>query len=154
VNVRTDRLRLRRWRDFRRRVESPSRNVYRHRAAGWEYIPIHPFGDEPKVLARLGLRPEECRMVDAWWGIDQDATLLQSSIAVLSPVTPGLYAFRSPYEEGWVYLRAVFDAPFVTRALVEAAMDAFAEAGFPGAELFRQLRVEQGAIRLPSESPE
>src|SRR5438309_1043952 len=70
-----DKLRAKRWADFRRRVEHAPASVYRHRTRGWEYIPVHPFADEPAELARLGLRPEDCGGVDAWWGIDGDATL-------------------------------------------------------------------------------
>jgi hypothetical protein len=63
-------MRARRWADFRRRADYAPQDVYRHRTRGWEYIPIHPFGDEPDLLDRLGLCPGDCRSADAWWGID------------------------------------------------------------------------------------
>lgn len=31
--------------------------VYQHRTHGWEYIPVHPFGDESEVLERWRDRP-------------------------------------------------------------------------------------------------
>jgi hypothetical protein len=80
-----DAFRAKRWRDFRRRAEYAPDSVYRHRTRGWEYIPVHPFGDEPDVLARLGLRPEDCRTADAWWGIEDDATLIESGVVGVVP---------------------------------------------------------------------
>src|SRR5437667_2336418 len=77
-------LRKRRWSDFRSRVEYDPQSVYRHKILGWEYIPVHPFGDEPEILTRLCLRPEACTSADAWWGIDGDATLLQSTVTSIS----------------------------------------------------------------------
>jgi hypothetical protein len=132
-----DRDRRRRWEDFRRRAEFAPQGVYRHRAHGWEYIPIHPFADEPELLLRLHMRAEDCFSVDAWWGIDGDATLLESWTARASGRRPGLFAKPTDHEERWVYLVAVFDAPFVTRAAFEGAMTRFAEAGFPRDPSFR-----------------
>jgi hypothetical protein len=144
-----DLLRLQRWQDFRHRAGYAPQTVYRHRESGWEYIPLHPFGDEPEVLARLGMGPEDCIGTDAWWGIDQDATLLQSWVARIAHRAAGLYARRTEHEKGWVYLAAVFDTPFVTRTAFEAAMSQFAALGFPGGERF-VVRPEQGMVRLTS----
>src|SRR5690348_9799097 len=106
-------LRLRRWRDFRRRAAYAPQKVYRHRDAGWEYIPVHPFGDEPGLLEQIGMRPEDCLGADAWWGIEEDATLVQSWVARVANRPAGLYARRTEDVEGWVYLTAVLDAVFV-----------------------------------------
>ena len=146
-----DVFRTRRWRDFRRRADYAADSVYRHRTRGWEYIPVHPFGDEPEVLACLGLRPEDCRTADAWWGIDGDATLLESGVVGALPQPAGLFAKATEHEERWVYLVAVVDAPFVTRAAFEEAMVRFADAGFPRGDRF-QLRWGDNWVRLPDES--
>src|SRR4051812_23696854 len=111
-----DRFRAARWSNFRRRAEDAPGSVYPHPTHGWEYIPVHPFGDEPEVLSRLGLRPEDCRTADAWWGIEGDATLLESSTVGAVPGLARLFAKATPHEERWVYLVAVVDAQFVTRA--------------------------------------
>src|SRR5262245_2086866 len=87
-----DAFQAKRWRDFRRRAEYAPEDLYRHRTRGWEYIPVHPFGDESEVLARLGLRPEDCRTADAWWGIEGDATLLESGVVGALPQPAGLFA--------------------------------------------------------------
>ena len=147
----TDAFRTKRWRDFRLRADYAPDRVYRHRTRGWEYIPVHPFGDEPEVLARLGLRPEDCRTADAWWGIDGDATLLESGVVGAIARSAGLFAKATEHEESWVYLVAVFDAPFVTRTAFEEAMIRFAEAGFPRAERF-QLRWGDRWVQLPDDS--
>ena len=140
-------LRAQRWSDFRRRADHASDHLYRHRIHSWEYIPIHPFGDESAHLARLGIRAEDCWGVDAWWGVDGDATLLQSSVVKVSQVKPGLYARKTDDEEGWLYLSVVFDLPFVTRQAFEAAMTQFVALGFPDGPLF-DLRPEQGCVWL------
>jgi hypothetical protein len=132
-----DGFQSKRWADFRRRADYAPASVYRHLTHGWEYIPIHPFGDELNVLAQLGLRPEDCRTADAWWGIDNDATLLESAVVSGAGGSARLFAKATPHEENWVYLEAVFDAPFVTREAFEAAMVRFAEAGFPRALKFK-----------------
>jgi hypothetical protein len=124
--------------------------VYRHPTRGWEYIPIHPFGDEPNDLARLGIGSEDCWGVDAWWGVNGDATLLESSLVKATRCgESGLYARKTEHEEGWVYLLAVFELPFVTRQAFEAAMTQFSDLGFPDAELF-DLQPEQNWVWLAS----
>ena len=141
-------FRLMRWMDFCSRVSGTPDSVYCHRAHGWRYIPLHPFGDEPEVLARLGMRPEDCRIVDAWWSVDRDATLLESRVVGAVLGSAGLFANATPHEDKrWVYLGAVFDAPFVTRADFEAAMVRFVEAGYPHAPQF-QLRWGDAPVRI------
>jgi hypothetical protein len=136
-----------RWADFRRRVEHDPEAVHRHRAQGWEYLPVHPLGDEPEHLARPGILPEDCWGVDAWWGVDGDATLLEASVARVMQWRPGLYARRTEHEEGWIYLRVVFPLPFITRTAFEAVMAQFVALGFPTGERF-QLRPEQKSVWL------
>ena len=134
---RSERLKLQRAADFRRRADFAPDKVYRHRGRGWEYIPIHPFADEPADLARLKLRPEDCLLVDAWWSIDGDATLLQSGTSSVHSHPAGLFAKPTPHKEQWVYVVAFFDAPYVTRTAFEEAMTKFAAAGFPSDPRFR-----------------
>jgi hypothetical protein len=62
-----------------------------------------------------------------------------------------LFAKATPHDERWVYLVAVFDAPFVTRAAFEEAMVRFVEAGFPRGDKF-QLRWGDRPAQLPDES--
>ena len=71
--------------------------------------------------------------MDAWWGIDGDATLLESRVGDNAQ----LFAKPTPHRERWVYLVAVFAAPFVTRDAFEEAMCRCAEAGFPRDPIFR-----------------
>ena len=76
------------------------------------------------------------------------ATLLQSHVVSLSNRPAGLIAQPTRHAERWVDLVAVFDAPFVTRTLVEEAMVRFAAAGFPRAPQF-QLRWGDPRLYLP-----
>jgi hypothetical protein len=143
----TTTLRAQRWADFRRRVDHAPEAVFLHRTLGWEYVPVHPFGDDPDHLAQIGIRPEDCWGVDAWWGVHGDATLLESSIATVAGCKPGLYARKTGHDKGWVYLRAVFELSFITREAFEAAMVRFDTLGFPDAGLF-DLQSAQGAVWL------
>ena len=59
-----------------------------------------------------------------------------------------LLAKATPHEERWVYLVAVFEAPFVTREVFESAMIRFAEAGFPRGRRF-QLRWGDRPVQVP-----
>jgi hypothetical protein len=124
----------RRWEDFRRRADDAPESVYRHRVSGWEYMPIHPFADEPELLARLNLRAEDCRSVDAWWGIARDATLMQTCI---SKQAPGLQAHGTVHDQRWIYLNGSLDVPSITRVAFEEAMSRFVELGFPSGALFQ-----------------
>lgn len=133
LNDADEKMRARRWESFRRRVDYAPQNVYRHRTRGWEYVPVHPFGDEVANFERRGLRPDQCWGADAWWGIEGDATLLESAVASVARRPAGLYAKPTPHWERWVYLVAIFDAAFVTRKAFEDAMCRFADAGFPRA---------------------
>lgn len=132
-----DPLRPRRWDDFQRRLGFSPTSVYVHRTEGWRYIPIHPFADETEQLVRLGLAPQDCSAADAWWGIEGDATLVQSWIARVANRPQGLYARRTEHVEGHVYLMAVLDIPAITRDSFEAVLTQFASLGFPDAEHFR-----------------
>jgi hypothetical protein len=143
-----DTLRDLRWESFRRRADYAPESVYRHRSYGWGYIPVHPFGDEPEVLARLNIKPEDCHSADAWWAIDGDATLLEASVVRVYPGPARLFAKATEHKERWVYLVAVFDAAFVTRVAFEAAMVKFANAGFPRAPQF-QLQPRDSHLQLP-----
>jgi hypothetical protein len=66
-----------RYRDYRRRrrLYRPD-EIYRDPTGAWEYIPIHPFGDEDSILSKLKLTPADCHSVDAWSAIAGDATLI------------------------------------------------------------------------------
>jgi hypothetical protein len=130
-------LRARRWANFRRRADCAPSNVYYHPTRGWEYIPTHPFGDELDALKRLCMQPDEVVSAGAWWGIDGDATRLESCVVTSSDTPSGLVAMATPDEQQWVYLFALFDAPYVTRAAFEDAMGRFADLGFPYDSRFR-----------------
>jgi hypothetical protein len=132
-----DELRLLRWRDFCRRADFSPTSVYHHCSEGWKYIPIHPFADETSDLIRLGMKPCDCRAVDAWWGIKDDATLVQVWTAVDHDRPAGLYARQTEHEERWVYLVAVLDVSLISRESFEDVLSRFALLGFPGGERFR-----------------
>ena len=119
--------------------------VYRHRTHGWSSF-RSPIADDTEVARKAGC-PEDCRTADAWWGIDDDATLVESAVVDVVGGPARLFAKATPHEERWVYLVAVFDAPFITRDAFETAMVRFAEAGFPQAPRF-QLRSKDPPVNL------
>ena len=126
----SDRRRTLRHNDFLARAAFAPDDVYRHTTQGWRYIPIHPFADEDAVLRSLGLSPDACTSVDAWWEIDDDATLLQTRTASRDD-PPGLWIVPRNGEERWVHLVAVLPVSLITRPSFEAAMLRFRQAGFP-----------------------
>jgi hypothetical protein len=142
-----DKVRLRRWKDFRRRVAYSPESVYRHALHGWEYIPVHPFGDESELLARLGIKAEDCRIVDAWWGIGSDAVLLQVWSQLGIGGTIELFALPQGDPTWRISLLAQINASFVTRADFEGVMTAFASEGFPQAAIF-QLSPGAGRVAI------
>lgn len=132
-----DQNQVRRVADFQSRASYSPGSVYRHQIEHWEYIPIHPFGDEPALLEKLSMRSEECRSVDAWCQLKDDATLLQVCVLGVMEGPPRCWARLTEHRLRWVYLSAVIDSPYVTRALFEALMLKFVSAGFPSDKKFR-----------------
>ncbi len=116
--------------DFLARAAFAPDDVYRHTVYGWRYIPIHPFADEEESLRSLGLSSDACTSVDAWWEIDDDATLLQTRTASRTD-PPGLWIVPRDGKDRWIYLIAVLPASVITRPLFEASMLRFKQAGFP-----------------------
>ena len=51
-----------------------------------EFLPIHPFADEPELLAKLNLKAEDCRSVDAYWRIGDDVCFLQVWLSTDDPL--------------------------------------------------------------------
>ena len=83
------------------------------------------------------MTPEDCWSADAWWGVEEDATLVQSCVARVADRLPGALC-SSLRARGGVGLSpgAVLDAPAITRVSFEAALSRFASLGFPGGDRF------------------
>jgi len=116
--------------DFQQRVHFTPDSVLRHRQRNWEYIPIHPFAD---VSAG--------DIVDAWWSVNDDATLLQAFNDTSRK--HGLYARQTDDELRWTYL-AIINC-FPSRHLFENVMCRFVAMGFPNHERFN-LKSEDGWV--------
>lgn len=144
----SDRHRRHRWANFRRRAEYAPSDVYQHRIFGWEYIPVHPFGDEPEILERLGLRSEDCRSVDAMCGIDEDAFILQATVEGHTSGAPLFSALVSVEEDRWIYVNVLFAAPFVTRIEFEDAMHRIRIIGFLQDPSFRTKWKGKGVVHF------
>lgn len=117
-----------RLRAFRERAEYAPHTVMRHRERRWRYIPGDPFADESEVLERLGLTPERCRSVEAFWEMEDDAVLLRVQPACDDPVREaGLYLRWVGDEHPSLVLLGLSDREPVSRALFEVVMSAFAD---------------------------
>lgn len=122
-----------RCRDFDRRLRGHPGGVYLHGGGAGAYLPIHPFADEPGLLATLGIRPGDCRSVDAWWRVGDDACFLQVWLSTDDPLgRRGLFARWSDGEPPFLNVVAVIDAPTVTRSAFEEAMADLVRLGVPG----------------------
>jgi hypothetical protein len=131
--------------DFNERADHSPSEVEQH-PRGWRYIQVHAFGDELEVLARIGMRPEDCQWVDAWAELAGEVTLIESR-ATRDPAKAGLFARQTEKELGFVYLMPVILAPYVTRPAFEAAMERYVEIGWPDDPRFR-LDVSSGYVRV------
>ena len=121
-----------RYADFKSREDFSPRSVYRHDGQNSRYIPIHAFADEAAALKRLNISADSCQSVDAWWAIENDATLVQAYTSTYFPQRlPGLYARQTDNDLGYVYLTAVIECGSITRSVFETALSRFIELGFP-----------------------
>jgi hypothetical protein len=107
--------------DFNRRAAFSPQSVYRHQKHGWAYIPVHDFADETSTPV-YG--------VDCWCLLGDDAALLECHIYDGSGLAPGFYARIDGEESFWPKLHVVLVEP-LTRTVVEDAMTAFVNFGFP-----------------------
>ncbi len=124
--------------EFESRAQYSPDNIYRHRKMQWRYLPVHPFGDEPDLLASLQITPEDCKASDAWAEFGVDIALVQVwCLKHHHQDTPGLFAYprKEPSLAAWD-LVAITDAPFITRVRFEEIMQAFFELGFANGERF------------------
>jgi hypothetical protein len=121
------RRRRRRWRrqqvrDRRRRLEAfatyAGANAVELPSCGWRYHTRYPLGDEPAILQRLGLRPEDCRRADVYWHTGDDLVFLEVELGA----TALLEARWSDAVPPRLYPRATVVAPAVTHAVIEAVM--------------------------------
>jgi hypothetical protein len=125
------RSRAKRRADFARRVRSYEENdadVYRVEGGPWVYLPVHPMADEAALLEKLGITPSDCSHVHAYWRTEQDAYFVQVNTATEygRPVPVGFSASWWHDDPPRLHLTAIVDAPYVTRALFEAALARFA----------------------------
>jgi hypothetical protein len=142
-----DKLNRNRLKDFQSRTTFSPSSVYLHRTRKWKYIPIHPFADELELLSRLKMQPDDCQSADAWWSVEEDATLLEVWTTKVSNRPQGLYARQTDHKSGWIYLTAITNLPSISRTTFELTMEYFSELGFPAAECFR-LNSEKGLVRV------
>ena len=126
--------------DFERRCAYAPASVYIHRDKQWRYIPIHPFADEPGVLRRLGIGPDDCRGVDAYWRTHDAVYFLQvwTQRVDTTDRKPGLYAQRPDGSPALCYLTAIVPDATVTRTHFESIME----------QLHRQIEVQPTFFNL------
>ena len=128
------RQRKARIRDFERRAEY-SDDVRQYR--DWRYITVHPFADEPEVLARISMPPEDCRSADVWWHTGSDVALLQTYAGAESPFVTSVCWFGHP-----PYLSIISELATETTTIeqLHELMDRIAAVGLP--KRFRDRRVK------------
>jgi hypothetical protein len=118
--------------DFDRRSQEHPGGVYLHPGHASAYLPIHPFADEPDLLAKLNLKPEDCRSVDAYWRVGNDVCFLQVWLSTADPLKwSGVFARWSDGKPPMLNVVAVIQAQTVTRCAFEAVMSAFLRLGIP-----------------------
>ena len=123
--------------DFDRRSQRHPGGVYLHASGGDAYLPIHPFADEPELLAKLHLQPEDCRSVDAYWRAGNDVCFLQVWLSTDDSLGRcGLFARWSDSEPPMLNVVGVITAEVVTRQVFERVMSEFLRLGIPANTCF------------------
>jgi hypothetical protein len=129
----SDEMRSQRLQDFKTRAGAMPLG------AGGEIVTIHPLADEPELVSRLGITPEECTSVDGYWCIGEDVVFLQLGTAKGNLREPGLYARLASYPPRHVNLVVVVDTPYITRAVLEKAARDLLHVGWGHAQLREKL---------------
>ncbi len=119
------RQRKNRLRDFERRVElDDDVRTYRD----WRYVTVHPFADEPKLLASLELQPAECQNADVWWHTGSDIVLLQTTVVGEAGQSTTCCWFGDP---PYLSIIARLSATVATIRSLHDAMDRISSCGIP-----------------------
>jgi hypothetical protein len=142
IMARHEAHRLLRLRDFATRSAGHPGGVYAHAASGT--LPIHPFADEADLLVRLGVSPDDCRGVDAYWEVNGDVCVVEVWSAA---DRLGLFYRWSVGKLPILHLAARVADPFVTRPSFERIMSQFIAAGVPADPPFRR-EENDGLVRL------
>ena len=133
----TDHERSLRLLDFDCRSQTQPESVYFLGQGGGAYLPIHPFADEPELLAKLHITPDNCRSVDAYWRVGDDVCFLQVWLAKDDALgRSGLFARWSDGEPPMLNVVAVVNAGTVCRKQFEDVMLRFLRLGAPSHPLF------------------
>ena len=134
--------RAKRVADFHRRWRYRPASIRTVPRTGWRYINIHPLSDEQEVLAKLGMRPEDCTHVDAYWEFGGDVAFLQLSSEGSAISRPkGLFARWDTHKRPpMLYLYAVVPDPFISSRVMEHVMRLYATLNLRG-ERFRPGRI-------------
>ena len=128
------RQRKSRLRDFESRAAHAD-DVRQYR--GWRYITVHPFADEPELLARLSMTSDLCKQADVWWHTGTDVALLQTSTGGKSPFSTSVRWFGDP---PYLSITAQLPTPTTTIAQLHDLMDRIVQHGLP--KRFRDRRTK------------
>ena len=114
-----------RIRDFESRAAHDG-DVRKYR--DWRYVTVHPFADEPELLKRLSMAPDDCKFADAWWHTGTDIALLQTCAVRGAPFATTMRWFGDP-----PYMSIIAELPTETTTLVQLhdLMDRIAAHGLP-----------------------
>lgn len=118
--------------DFDCRLREHPGGIYFHASGSGAYLPIHPFADEPELLAKHKINPDDCRSVDAYWRVGDDVCFLQVWLSAGDPL--GRSGFFARWSEGnppMLNAVAVIKVERVTRCAFEAVMSEFLRLGIP-----------------------
>jgi len=94
----------------------------------WRYITVHPFADEPELLTRLSMSPDDCKSADVWWHTGTDVALLQTYTGGDPPFATTVRWFgHRPY----LSIIAELPGSTTTIAQLHELMDRIAAHGLP-----------------------
>jgi hypothetical protein len=118
--------RKQRLKDFEKRVKIDPTNVMIDLNYNWQLIPIHPMADELELLAQLGVKPEKCREVDAYWQVNNDVFFLQVISYDPTWKNIGLYVRLNKHAVPFmINLVAIVEEPTIITSVFEQVLKQF-----------------------------
>lgn len=141
-----------RARDFAQRARFSPSDVESY--GNWQYIRVHPLADESELLSRIGVRPADCFVADAWLYTGNDLLLLE--VCSLTAHEPNRLASPGCTAHWWgdpPYMRihANVAESEITSHVLRTVMAAIARTGVPGRRFCRgRHRKRMRLCNLPS----
>lgn len=115
---------------FEERKRNNPDDVFSVKDKDWEYITIHPMGDESDLLKNLNISEEDCKSVDCYWRSKKNVAFVEVQFHKLDRWRDiGFYARRDDNRNPALVLYALVADPIITRVVLESVLNYYDELG-------------------------